>query len=180
MNVKAPIVPLICIPTSLSGGEYFALAGGTDDATHHKQAFMQPGMGSKLIILDAELCLHTPSFYWLSTGIRAVDHCVEAICSLEATEATDKDAEEGLRLLIPSLLRSKEDERDVDARHQSQMGVNMSMKSVRSGIPMGGSHAIGHQLGPLGVPHGVTSCLMCPQVCVPKLLRPSCADREGR
>jgi alcohol dehydrogenase class IV len=29
---------------------------------------------------------------------------------------------------------------------------------------MGGSHAIGHQLGPLGVPHGVTSCIMCPAV----------------
>ena len=27
------------------------------------------------------------------------------------------------------------------------------------------SHAIGHQLGPLGVGHGVTSCLMLPAVC---------------
>lgn len=38
------------------------------------------------------------------------------------------------------------------------------MKSVRAGIPMGGSHAIGHQLGPMGVGHGVTSCIMCPAV----------------
>lgn len=29
---------------------------------------------------------------------------------------------------------------------------------------MGGSHAIGHMLGPLGVPHGITSCIMCPAV----------------
>jgi len=29
---------------------------------------------------------------------------------------------------------------------------------------MGGSHAIGHQLGPLGVAHGVTSCILCPAV----------------
>lgn len=29
---------------------------------------------------------------------------------------------------------------------------------------MGGSHAIGHQLGPMGVGHGVTSCIMCPAV----------------
>jgi alcohol dehydrogenase class IV len=157
-------VPLICIPTSLSGGEYFSLAGGTDDATHHKQAFMQPGMGSKLVILDAALSIHTPAFYWLSTGIRGVDHCVETICSLQATEETDKNARTGLRLLVPSLLRSKEDEKDVDARHQSQMGVILAMNGVRSGVPVGGSHAIGHQLGPLGVPHGVTSCIMLPQV----------------
>ncbi len=38
------------------------------------------------------------------------------------------------------------------------------MKNVRAGIPMGGSHAIGHQLGPMGVGHGVTSCIMCPAV----------------
>ena len=29
---------------------------------------------------------------------------------------------------------------------------------------MGGSHAVGHQLRPLGVPHGVTSCIVCPAV----------------
>ena len=28
--------------------------------------------------------LHTPEWLWLSTGIRAVDHCVEGICSNEA------------------------------------------------------------------------------------------------
>jgi alcohol dehydrogenase class IV len=44
------------------------------------------------------------------------------------------------------------------------MGVVLAMKSIRAGIPMGGSHAIGHQLGPLGVGHGITSCVMCPAV----------------
>ena len=29
---------------------------------------------------------------------------------------------------------------------------------------MGGSHAIGHQLGPLGVGHGETSCILLPAV----------------
>ena len=163
-SVQEPTVPLICIPTSLSGGEYFSLGGGTDDTSHHKQGFLQPGMGAKLVILDAELCLSTPEYYWLSTGVRSVDHCVEALCSLEATSTSDKDAEEGLRLLVPSLLKCKKDPDDVEARHNCHMGVLLAMKSIRGGIPMGGSHAIGHQLGPLGVPHGVTSCIMCPAV----------------
>jgi alcohol dehydrogenase class IV len=163
-TVHPPTVPIINIPTSLSGGEYFPLAGGTDDTTHHKQAFLHPGMGSTIIILDPELCLLTPEYYWLSTGVRSLDHCVEALCSLEATAISDNDAETGLRLLVPSLLRCKDDPRDVDARHKCQMAVILAMKSVRAGIPMGGSHAIGHQLGPLGVPHGVTSCIMCPAV----------------
>ena len=164
-RVKPPTVPLICIPTSLSGGEYFALAGGTDDiTTKHKQAFLQDGMGVRLIILDAELALGTPWFHWLSTGMRSVDHCVEALTSLEATPTSDKDAEAGLRVLIPWLLKTKSDEGNVDARHQCQMAVILGMKSIRAGIPMGGSHAIGHQLGPMGVGHGVTSCIMCPAV----------------
>ncbi|TAQ90324.1 hypothetical protein B7494_g1346 [Chlorociboria aeruginascens] len=165
LDVKPPTIPLICIPTSLSGGEYFALAGGTDDiVTKHKQAFLHGGMGVSLIILDAELCLGTPRYHWLSTGVRSVDHCVEALCSLEATPASDEAAEAGLRLLIPWLLQTQADEFNVEARHQCQMGVRFAMRNVRAGIPMGGSHAIGHQLGPMGVAHGVTSCIMCPEV----------------
>jgi len=164
-NVKPPQVPLICIATSLSGGEYFSLAGGTDDIiSKHKQGILQPGMGVRLLILDPSLCLGTPWYHWLSTGMRSVDHCIEALCSLESTATSDKDAEEGLKLLIPWLLKTKADESNVEAVHKCQMGVLLAMKSIRAGIPMGGSHAIGHQLGPLGVGHGITSCILCPAV----------------
>lgn len=158
------------LPPSISSSaddgnvQYYSLAGGTDDATHHKHGFLHSGMGSRLVILDPDLCLTTPEFHWLSTGIRSMDHCIEALCSLEATPESDRTAEQGLRLLVPSLLKCKADPTDVDARGRCQQAVIHAMESVRMGIPMGGSHAIGHQLGPLGVPHGVTSCIMCPAV----------------
>ena len=38
----------------------------------------------RAVILDPWVGLHTPEWLWLSTGIRAVDHCVEGICSREA------------------------------------------------------------------------------------------------
>lgn len=121
-------------------------------------------MGTRLIILDPDLCLTTPEYHWLSTGVRSMDHCVEALCSLEATEKSDPKAEKGLRLLVPGLLKCKASANDIEARHQCQMAVNLAMDGVRAGIPMGGSHAIGHQLGPLGVAHGITSCVMNPAV----------------
>jgi alcohol dehydrogenase class IV len=93
-----------------------------------------------------------------------MDHCVEALCSLEATSKSDPKAEKGLRLIVPGLLKCKASSDDVVARHQCQMAVNLAMDGVRAGIPMGGSHAIGHQLGPLGVAHGITSCIMNPAV----------------
>ncbi|OAG39979.1 hypothetical protein AYO21_05852 [Fonsecaea monophora] len=163
-TVHEPKVPLITIPTSLSGGEYFSLGGGTDDSTKHKVAFLHSGMGVNLVILDPELCMTTPPYHWLSTGVRSLDHCVEALCSLQGTETSDRKAEEGLRLLVPSLLRCKQDPEDREARHKCQMAVILAMDNIRAGVPMGGSHAIGHQLGPLGVAHGVTSCILCPAV----------------
>jgi alcohol dehydrogenase class IV len=44
-------------------------------------------------------------------------------------------------------------------------------------LSLGLSHAIGHQLGPKGgVPHGVTSCIILPQVM--RFLAPATADRQ--
>lgn len=164
-EVKRPSVPIISVPTSLSGGEYSDLAGGTHDKTRRKHMFTAPCTGPALVVLDAELTQTTPASVWLSTGIRAVDHCVETMCSLQSTAAADKDAGAGLKLLVSGLLRCKHDGEDVEARHQCQVGVIEAMKAVSTGVPMGGSHAIGHQLGPLGVGHGETSCILLPAVC---------------
>ncbi|KAJ2972254.1 hypothetical protein NUW58_g9224 [Xylaria curta] len=39
------------------------------------------------------------------------------------------------------------------------------MFAAISGVPLGASHGIGHQLGPVGVGHGETSCILNPAVC---------------
>ncbi|KAG4430823.1 hypothetical protein IFR05_013700 [Cadophora sp. M221] len=165
-NPKPCQIPVINIPTSLSGGEYSALAGGTDTRTHHKVLFTHPSMLTHLVILDPALSISTPERIWLSTGIRAVDHCVEGLCSLDskAGPVTDDVLSAGLKLLVPSLLLTKRNWDDENARLDSMLGVIESMKGVGSGLPMGGSHGIGHQLGPLGVGHGETSCIMLPAV----------------
>ena len=130
------------------------------------------------MILDAVLTTTTPASIWLSTGIRAVDHCVEALCSLQGKPEADKDAEKGLGLLVPGLLRCKHDAEDTEARHQCQMGVIEAMKAVMHGVPMGASHGIGHQLGPLGVGHGETSCILLPAVCKYNFERMANVERQ--
>ncbi len=158
-------VPIICIPSSLSAGEYTSLAGATDDITHHKHPFEHPSIGPRLVVLDPDLSKTTPERIWLSTGIRAVDHCVEAICSIKATTEGDQAAENGLRKLLPGLLKTKEEPELLEPRLQCQLGAVDAISAVLQGIPMGASHGIGHQLGPLGVGHGETSCIMLPAVC---------------
>jgi len=49
-------------------------------------------------------------------------------------------------------------------RLQEMFGVIHSISGLHFGVPMGASHAIGHQLGPLGVGHGYVfflSFLIC-------------------
>ena len=122
-------------------------------------------MGADLIILDPALSVTTPERIWLSTGIRSVDHCVEGLCSLDPRAAESAEAfERGLRLLVPNLLCTKGDWEAEGPRLECMMGVVDAMQGLGGGVPMGASHGIGHQLGPLGVGHGETSCVMLPAV----------------
>ncbi|KAI1337987.1 putative Fe-containing alcohol dehydrogenase [Xylariaceae sp. FL0016] len=163
-NINPSVVPIICIPTSLSGGEYSAFAGATNDSTGQKHSFSQASSPS-LIILDAHLSTTTPSRIWLSTGVKAIDHCVETLCSVASDAEADDDARRGLAKLVPGLLRSQRDPMDLDARLQCMLGVRDAMSACSRGVPLGASHGIGHQLGPAGVGHGETSCILNPAVC---------------
>lgn len=121
--------------------------------------------GPALVILDPELATTTPDSVWLSSGVRAIDHCVETLCSLQSNEDADGTARLGLKRLIPGLLRCKENPADIDARLQCFLGGRDAMGAATSGVPLGASHGIGHQLGPAGVGHGETSCILNPAVC---------------
>ena len=155
----------ICVPTTLSGGEFNPLSGSTDPVTKHKQGYQERMMAPVSIVLDPALTLHTPEWLWLSTGVRALDHAIETLQSFQSNEFCDGLAESALKLLIEGLPRVKADPSDLDARLKCQMGVWQSMLPIIAGVPMGASHAVGHVLGGLcDVPHGYTSCVMSPFV----------------
>jgi maleylacetate reductase len=121
--------------------------------------------------------VHTPEWLFLSTGIRAVDHCVEGLCAREAHPYADAQAMKGLSMLAQALPRVKADARDLDARMDCQIGTWLSMGALSAGIPMGASHGIGYVLGAaFGVPHGYTSCVMLPAVM--RWNKPDNAERQ--
>ena len=155
----------MCVPTTLSGCEFNMGGGGTSDIDMHKQLGRDPSSpGPKVIIWDPELVMTTPLRVWLSTGMRAVDHIVESYCSQMSKPKAAGAAYRGLKLLVPGLIRTKRNPDDLEARLDAQKGGRESMTFLRMGIPVGGSHGIGHQLGPYGVPHGETTCVMLPFV----------------
>jgi maleylacetate reductase len=155
----APTVRQISVPTTLSGGEFSAIAGVTDERTKVKELLRHPLIIPSAVILDPAITVHTPEWLWISTGIRAVDHCVEGICSNEANAYADAQALKGLALLASGLPRVKADPRDLAARLDCQMGTWLSMAPGCQRRADGASHGIGYVLGAeFGVPHGYTSC----------------------
>jgi len=162
---RAPRVRQICVPTTLSGGEFNARAGVTEPRLRLKQAYIHPGLIPLVVIFDPAVTVHTPEWLWLSTGIRAVDHAVETFCSIDGNAYTDSTALQALRLLGRGLPAVKRDPADLAARLDCQIGAWNSMAAIVTGTRMGASHAIGHVLGgSAGVPHGYTSCVMLPAV----------------
>ena len=163
--MNAPTIRQIAVPTTLSGGEFSAISGVTDERTKVKELFRHPRIMASAVILDPEITRHTPEWLWLSTGIRAVDHCVEGVCSAESNAYADAQGLKGLALLSGGLPRVKADPKDAAARLDCQMGTWLSMGPLASGVPMGASHGIGYVLGAaFDVPHGHTSCIMLPAV----------------
>ncbi|MBV8923914.1 MAG: iron-containing alcohol dehydrogenase [Bradyrhizobium sp.] len=163
--ITAPHVRQISVPTTIAGGEFSANAGVTNTATKVKESFRHRLTIPHAVILDPAITLNTPEWLFLSTGIRAVDHCVEGICSREAHPYADAQALKGLAMLASGLPRVKADPQDLDARMDCQIGTWLSTGALTSGVPMGASHGIGYVLGSAhGVPHGYTSCVMLPSV----------------
>ncbi len=164
-DMTAPTVRQISVPTTIAGGEFSAIAGVTNARTKVKEMLRHELVMPRAAILDPAVTVHTPQWLWLSTGIRAVDHCVEGLCSREAHPYADAQAVRGLSMLAQALPRVKADAKDIDARMDCQIGTWLSMGPLSSGVPMGASHGIGYVLGAVfDVPHGFTSCVMLPSV----------------
>lgn len=90
---------------------------------------------------------------WLSTGLRAVDHCVETICSSNPSPEGTEHSLRGLKLLIPGLLRTKQEPGDLEARLRCQLGAAESMRAANLyGVKVGTSHCLrvrsGRQISP--------------------------------
>ena len=162
---RPPGVRFIAVPTTLSAGEFTWFAGCTDTARHVKESFGTALMMPTAVILDPAITVHTPEWLFLSTGIRAVDHAVEDLCSINPTPFSDGASMHALRLLSRGLMAVKADPTDLAARLKCQLGAWMSMMGSQNGVSKGASHGIGHVLGGTAdVPHGYTSCVMLPHV----------------
>jgi alcohol dehydrogenase class IV len=169
--------PVIAIPTTLSAAEWDGFAGSVDHERGVKDVSRYLELTPALVILDPELAARTPRDLWAQTGARALDHAIETLYARNAHPFTSSLCIGALELLGRYLERSVDDASDLEAAQQCQSAAWMSILGVHN-VSLGLSHAIGHQLGALGVPHGATSCVMLPHVM--RFLEPATSAEQRR
>lgn len=154
----------ITVSTTLSAGEFTNIAGMTDSQRQVKEIYLHAPLMPVAAYLDPTLAVHTPGWLWASTGMRAVDHCVEAYVSQAHMPFVDSLSKDALTILAQELPHASRNPEDVTSRGRCQMACWMSLFGLLN-VQVGLSHGIGHQLGArCDVPHGITSCVMLPHV----------------
>lgn len=162
--IPGDLIPTIAVATTLSAAEFSGFAGVTDESRKCKDLFVGDKLTPYGAILDAELLEATPDWLLLSSGIRAVDHCVEVMLSSTAQVFTNSLSSDALQRLVTYLPRLTNGRRDHDDITHCQLACWESLFAL-SNVLLGLSHGLGHQLGArCGVPHGYTSCVMLPRV----------------
>jgi maleylacetate reductase len=179
--IRPPVdaIRMIAVPTTLSAAEFNAFAGISDPRKGIKESFGHRLIVPRVIVLDPAATLATPMDLMLSTGLKAVDHAVERLCSQQAHPFVLGTATEALKLLARALPAHKANPDDMATRLDLQFGMWLSIGAGTSGVGVGASHGIGHVLGAAcHVPHGHTSCVMLPSVLRWNL--PANAERQKR
>ena len=165
-NLDGKDLPLqVAIPTTLSAGE-FNMGGGNvlDDQAGHKIRVRHPRLYADLIILDPLMTEGTPDWLWLSSGVKALDHCIERLYGQGNQPAIDAPVLAAAEMLFTYLPKSRESDGDPQARLQCLVAAWMSMMGAPN-FGTGLSHAIGHIIGVrYSVGHGYTSCVTQPYV----------------
>src|SRR6266850_5216475 len=149
-------IRLVAVPTTLSAGEFTPGGGVTDEATRVKRIVADARLQHRIVIYDPELCLNTPDWLWVATGMRALDHAIEGIYSTRAQPFTDTLGAEAIRLMMAHLPGSVGGGSDrLAERGWCQIAAWHSFFGGFS-TRMGMSHALGHKIGPhWDVPHSL-------------------------
>jgi alcohol dehydrogenase class IV len=150
----------IAVPTTLSAGAFTPGGGVTDEETRVKRAVIDARLQPCVVIHDPELCVETPDELWISTGIRVLDHAIEAIYSKRAHPLSSALAVRAIRMIVEHLPQSLGSTTShIEHRGECLDAAWLSLFGAFS-TGLGLSHAVGHQIGPAwNVPHGVTSCI---------------------
>ncbi len=163
VNVEK-MAPVIAVPTTAGTGSEVGRASViTDQDKHIKKIIFHPAMLPEQVILDPELTIGLPPSITAATGMDALSHNLEALCSPFYHPMATGIAIEGIRLVQKYLPRAVADGTDIEARTQMLVCSSMGATAFQKGL--GAMHALAHPLGALyNAHHGMLNAILMPYV----------------
>lgn len=163
VNVEA-MAPVIAVPTTAGTGSEVGRASViTDEEKHIKKIIFHPNMLPVQVILDPELTVGLPPSITAATGMDALSHNLEALCSPFYHPMATGIAVEGIRLVHEYLPRAVSDGTDIEARTQMLVCSSMGATAFQKGL--GAMHALAHPLGAIyNAHHGMLNAILMPYV----------------
>ena len=163
VNVEA-MSPVVAVPTTAGTGSEVGRASViTDQAQHIKKIIFHPNMLPAQVILDPDLTVGLPKGVTAATGMDALSHNLEALCSPFYHPMAEGIAVEGIRLVQEYLPRAVTDGTDIEARTQMLVCSSMGATAFQKGL--GAMHALAHPLGALyDAHHGMLNAILMPYV----------------
>ena len=161
---EAAIAPIVAVPTTAgTGSEVGRAAIITDQERRLKKIIFHPGMLPRQVILDPELTVGLPPHITAATGMDALSHNLEALCSPGYHPMAEGIAIEGIRLVREFLPVAVKDGGNLDARLQMLVASTMGATAFQKGL--GAMHALAHPLGALyDAHHGLLNAILMPYV----------------
>ena len=161
---KEKIRRVIAIPTTAGTGSEVGRAAVIKDTQDlKKKIIFHPQMMPFIAILDAKLTIGMPAHLTAATGVDALVHNLEALCSTRYHPIADGVAIEGLRLIKNNIEKAFQNGNDLNARCAMLVGSTMGAIAFQKGL--GGVHALSHPIGSLfNSHHGLTNAVLLPYV----------------
>ena len=160
------IAPVIAIPTTAGTGSEVGRAGVViDETTRRKVIVFHPKMLPVAVIADPELTIGLPRTLTVGTGLDALSHSLEAICSPAHHPMSHGIGMEGCRLVFEHLPSAAANPADLEARGQMLTAAAMGAVAFQKGL--GAMHALAHPIGAhFDTHHGMTNAVVMPYVLV--------------
>ncbi len=157
---------MVAIPTtSGTGSEVTPFSIITDDATNVKYAIADYALTPNMAIIDPNFVDGMPKGLTSASGIDALVHAVEAYVSCMATNFTNSNALEAIKLIFRYLPRSyREGANDPIAREKMHYAATIAGMAFANSF-LGICHSMAHKIGAaFHIPHGIANALLINQI----------------
>jgi len=162
-TITENLSPLIVIPTTAgTGSEVTEAIVIFDEETGTKLSFVDQHLMPTLAVLDPTLTVGLPPLLTAATGLDALTHAMEAVCSVQNGPISDALAYQAITLVNKYLLTAVKDGNNIEARSAMITASNLAGMAFNHAM-VGVVHAVAHSVGAIAhIHHGTANGIFLP------------------